>query len=95
MLAVAKELIQFNITCVRPITEYACPVFHNSLTNYLSNNELEAIQQRALKNIAIARTSYGMALSRTGLQTLYARRQKFGESLFRDIDSNSDHKFIA
>ena len=93
MLAVAKELIQFNSTCVRPITEYACPVFHNSLTNYLSN-ELEAIQQRALK-IILPRTSYGEALSRTGLQTLYARRQKFGESLFRDIDSNSDHEFIA
>ena len=56
-----KELLQFYITCIRPITEYACPVFHNSLTNYLSN-ELEAIQQRALKIIP-PRTSYGKALS--------------------------------
>ena len=36
-----KELLQFYI---RPITEYACPLFHNSFTNYPSN-ELEAIQQ--------------------------------------------------
>ena len=85
-----KELLQFYITCIRPITEYACPVFHNSLTNNLSN-ELEAIQQRALK-IILPRTSYGEALSCMGLQTLYARRQELTESLFRDIESNVDHK---
>ena len=85
-----KELLQFYITCIRPITEYASPVFHNSLTNYLSN-ELEAIQQRALK-IILPWTSYGEALSRVGLQTLYARRQELTESLFRDIESNVDHK---
>ena len=85
-----KELLQFYITCIKPITEYACPVFHNNLTNYLSN-ELEAIQQRALK-IILPRTSYDQALSRMGLQTLYARRQKLTESLFRDIESNVDHK---
>ena len=27
-----------------------------------------------------------------GLQTLYARRQELTESLFRDIESNVDHK---
>ena len=85
-----KEPLQFYITCIRPITEYACPVFHNSLTNYLSN-ELVAIQQRALK-IILPRTSYGEALSRMGLQTLYARRQELTESLSRDIESNVDHK---
>ena len=85
-----KELLQFYITCIRPIAEYACPVFHNSLTNYLSN-ELEAIQQRALK-IIFSRSSYGETLSRTGLQTLYARRQELTESFFRDIESNIDHK---
>ena len=31
-----KELLQFYITCIRPITEYACPAFHNSLTMQLS-----------------------------------------------------------
>ena len=70
------------------VTGYA--VFHNSLTNYISN-ELEAIQQRALK-IILPRTSYGEALSRTGLQTPYARRQELTESLFRNIESNVDHK---
>jgi hypothetical protein len=85
-----KELLQFYITCIRPITEYACPAFHNSLTNYLSN-DLESIQKRALR-IIIPWTSYSEALSIAGLQLLYARRQEFTESLFRDIESNKDHK---
>ena len=55
-----KELFQFYITCIRPITEYACPAFHNSLTDYLSN-DLESIQKRALR-IIIPWTSYSEAL---------------------------------
>ena len=39
-----QELLQFYITCIRPITEYACPAFHNSLTDYLSN-DLESIRK--------------------------------------------------
>ena len=61
MLAVAKELIQSNITSIRPITEYACPVFHNSLNNYLSN-ELEAIQQRVKRLF-----SHGRPMARLSL----------------------------
>ena len=63
-----KELLQFYITCIRPITEYACPVFHNKVTNYLSD-DLEAIQRRALK-IIFPRTTYDEALSRTGFHPL-------------------------
>ena len=32
-----RELVQFFCTCIRPITEYACPVFHGSLPVYLSS----------------------------------------------------------
>jgi hypothetical protein len=45
-----KELLQFYKSCTRPVLEYACPVFHNSLTLYLSN-DLESVQKRALKII--------------------------------------------
>ena len=41
-----KELVIFYTTCIRSITEYACPVFHNGLSKYLSD-ELERIQKRA------------------------------------------------
>ena len=45
-----KELVLFFTTCIRPILEYASPVFHNGLTNYLSQ-DLERIQKRALRII--------------------------------------------
>ena len=40
----------FYTTCIRPVSEYACQVFHNGLPKYLSD-ELEKIQRRALKII--------------------------------------------
>ena len=30
-----RERVQFFCTCIRPITEYACPVFHDSLSKNL------------------------------------------------------------
>ena len=45
-----KELLQFYTTCIRPVMEYASPVFHDSLTQYLSD-DLESIQERAMKII--------------------------------------------
>ena len=32
-----RELVQFFRICIRTITEYACPVFHDGLPVYLSN----------------------------------------------------------
>ena len=42
-----RELVQFFRTCIRPITEYACPVFHDGLSVYLFN-ELEGVPKRAM-----------------------------------------------
>ena len=41
-----KELATFYIICIRPIMEYACPIYHNSMPSYLSD-ELESLQKRA------------------------------------------------
>ena len=41
-----SELVQFYVTCIRPVLEYASPVFHRSLPNYISE-DLERIQRRA------------------------------------------------
>ena len=86
-----KEPIQFYITCIRPITEYACPVFHDSLTKYLSH-DLEMIQKRAMR-IIFPWVSYNDALSAAGLQSLRDRRQELTDKLFHDIVTNNDHKF--
>ena len=44
-----KELVSFYRTCIRPVTEYACQVFHDSLPDYLAK-DIERIQQRAYAN---------------------------------------------
>ena len=55
------------------ITEYDCPVFHDSLPVYLSR-ELEAVQKRAMR-IIFPCFPYEKALVKAGLVTLSGRRQ--------------------
>ena len=43
-----KDMLLFYTTCIHPVLEYACPVFHHSLLQYLSN-EMERLQKRALR----------------------------------------------
>ena len=33
-----KDLLLFYITCIRPLTEHVCQVYHNALPNYLSED---------------------------------------------------------
>ena len=44
------DLVNVYISVVRPVLEYACPVWHTNLPKYLSDN-IEMIQKRALKSI--------------------------------------------
>ena len=76
-----RELVQFFCTCIRPITEYACPVFHDGLPVYLSN-ELEGVQKRAMR-IIFALCSYNEALVESGLNKLSDRRQELVDKLFK------------
>ena len=79
----------FYLTCTRPITEYACPVFHNSLPQYLAI-DLERCQRRALR-IIFPSSSYEEALLLAGLVPLYDRRQQITDKLFQDI-RDPEHK---
>ena len=47
----ANDLLSFYITCIRPVAEYACSVFHTALPQYLSD-QLERLQKRALRMIS-------------------------------------------
>ena len=47
-----NDLLYFYTICVRPFVEYACPVFHTALPQYLSE-ELERLQKRAIHIISI------------------------------------------
>lgn len=86
----AKDLITFYLTCVRPVMEYACPVFHDSLPQYLSE-DLEKLQKRALRIIYPA-LSYSEALIEAGIDTLFDRREFLTCKLFNDIVNDIDHK---
>ena len=74
--------------CIRPVSEYACQVFHNGLPEYLSE-ELENIQRRA---IIFPVLSYQEALKECNIATLYQRRQLLTERLFSEIKDNTCHK---
>ena len=43
----AEDLVTYHCACIRSSLDYACPVFHYSLPQYLQS-ELESIQKRAL-----------------------------------------------
>lgn len=85
-----KEIVQFYCTCIRPVLEYAAPVFHHSLPQYLAD-DLERVQQRSL-GIIFKCEKYNKCLEYSGLETLVNRRQMLCLKLFDSITSNSDHK---
>ena len=64
----AKDLLTFYLTCIRPVTEYTCPVFHNALPAYLSA-ELEQLQKHAMR-IIFPFVPYSDALNQANLETL-------------------------
>jgi len=63
--------------------EYACPVYHNSLTSYLSE-DLDAIQKRAMRTIHPG-LDYDEALAKHNLQPLAARRGELTKKLYQSI----------
>ena len=68
-----KDMLLFYMTCIRPVLEHACPVFHNSLPQCLSN-EMERLQKHALQIIQ-PDLSYAEALVALDITSLYERRQ--------------------
>ena len=68
------HLVRFNIRFIRPILEYAAPVWHPGLTQRQSH-QLETAQCLALHSIYPA-LSYRLALLTTGLPRLADRRRQ-------------------
>ena len=89
----AKDLLIFYLTCIRPVTEYACSVFLNALPAYLSA-ELEQLQKGAMRIIFLF-VPYSDALHQANLETLSRRRQSITTKLFDSITCNSDHKPVS
>ena len=68
---------------MRPVLEYACPVWHTNLPQYLSDN-IEVIQKRALKCI-FPGLGYAEILRRVNLDTLNVRRDSICQKYFDKI----------
>jgi len=85
-----KDLLLFYITYIRPVTEYACQVFHNFLLKYLCEDP-ERLLKRALRIMYPGR-SYSEALIISELPTLEQRRQQLTEKLFKEIVNDERHK---
>ncbi len=84
-----EDLTVTYTSLVRPIVEYACPVWHAGLPQYLQK-EVETIQKRALTTI------YGLApyeehLCTSGLLSLKDKHVKICSDLFNEM-CKPDHK---
>jgi len=71
--ATYSDLLSFYCTVIRPIPEYASPVWHSSLTAAQSD-VLESLQKRAM-NIIFPGDNYTGALTIAGVDTLRSRRE--------------------
>ena len=83
--------MQFYCTCIRPVVEYASPVFHYALPAYL-NDELERMQKRALLIVLSSDIPHGDAVEQIGISTLAHRRRDMFNKIFNSIINNADHK---
>ncbi|KAI8517737.1 hypothetical protein Bbelb_037540 [Branchiostoma belcheri] len=70
----SEDLVTVYVSYIRPVLEYAAPVWHSGLTTELSN-KIEKIQRRAVRIIMGTKyTSYTEGCSYLGLPTLQSRR---------------------
>ena len=90
----ANDLLSFYSTCIRPVAEYACPVFHTALPQYLSD-QLERLQKRALRIISTNDLSYRQALEVINIPALYDRREVIGTSMSQEISNSNNHKLYS
>ena len=70
-----EDLFAIYATAMRPIIEYACPLYNSMLTVDLSQ-KLERLQRRTLRTITGPGISYSTALERSNLHSLQDRREE-------------------
>ena len=76
-----RDLLHFYTTVVRPVLEYACPVWHSGLT--AAHCELlESVQKRAIR-IIYPDTDYRTSLIVAGIDTLGERREVLTAKFFK------------
>ena len=84
-----KGLVTMYKAIIRPVLEYAAPVWHTSLPDCLSKN-WEQVLRRALRTY-FGDSSYNEFLNAAGLPTLLDRRGKLCKTFYTKINM-SEHK---
>ena len=85
-----RGLVQFFCTFIRPVTEYTCPVFRDSLPAYISS-ELERVQKRAMR-IIFPFCSYNESLVKSNVIKLSDRRRELVEKPFKEVVQSKQNK---
>ena len=78
-----EDIIAYYHTCIHPVIDYACPLFHHALPSYLQQG-LERIQKRALA-IMYPGLTYGDALAKASLETIQDHHRTLIQNLFKQI----------
>ena len=78
-----QDIITFYVTCVGPVLEYSCQVFHFARPAYLSDT-IEWVQKRVLA-IIYPDSDYADSLDLRGILKLNNRRLKACDILSNDI----------
>ena len=84
----AKDIVSIFCSKMRPVLEYASPVWHPGLTNEQSN-ALEHIQERALR-LAYPTLDYEDALKAADIPTLSERRDMQCKALLIKMQNPQD-----
>ncbi len=82
------DIIKVYTSIIRPVMEYACPVWHSSLTKSQASL-LENVQRRALK-IAYPDIDYESAMVTSGIVSLSERRTELCRKRFAKIQRPDD-----
>ena len=83
------HLVKIYTTIIRSVIEYACQVWHTSLT-IRQTNQLESIQKRAMR-IVFHGMRYNDAIATARISTLADRREALCRSLFATMQQ-PNHK---
>jgi len=75
------DLLYFCVMAIRPVLEYACPVWHSSLTA-AQTKALESFQRRAMR-IIYPDNDYLTSLIFASVDTLETRREQLTGRFFR------------
>ena len=82
-----RDILRIYLTMIRSVLEYACQVWHTSLSGAHSD-KFESVQRRAL-HITYPDLSYAKALSQFCLSLLSKRREDLCRAFFKDMLSPS------